>query len=1805
MTDDSAGYQSYPAIPAQQADVFDGWLPQHEAPPDETTISIRLHASLLYSPFRLLSPFGEEIGNHSDSMSRYPDTPETVPGLDDMAAFQIESFTLSFTNPMPYVHDGFVLQDLSDGSNPVSHIVAGGFNDLRLTFRPLQPLMLNISSSRWDHELLIRHPEGTTFPVIKDQTQAYWNSFVEGNAWPTSYYYYYATADHRPELPWYVEDASNGERIGPNPTSAQLINWTALADPKNLTKQENADGTFALTWTFAETSTDAAFKLERRESDSEPWQTIDTFPAAETLNTTTHLAHARTALAPSQPGKTASIRVFYEYGGKRSAPSNTAALPNRDTDGDGLPDWWELAHGLNPNDPTDGQRDTDEDGVPDALEQAQGTDPNNADDFDPHPVEIDVALHTVVVDVENGVNEPDRTHIELRWNSPTLPNIQQIKFQRKAGVKAPWVTLTTKAASDTSQDQQGLFACLKYSYRLLFVLPNHKAGVSNIADYEVPLVRTVIVQSAHSETTFPGFVSLAEGTYPPTKYLEYNHTYDITSTVANNSEFEQNDSGVYTLILDPGSRKILVTHNWSCSRTSDGSPPTTDYGWEFLEDISPTPTSLHASFLYATNFQGDSVGWERWYEQAFDLDLTLEMQWMSQFPGGRPWPKNWQGQDDWYYWDYNDATEIFRENSSETHCVSAYDWPGFWRQTLTDSSGHATASETPIQGRIFTGAGSSGIFNEPNGSWWYSPGWDSRWAVGPNPPPGDAIFYEDSASYTGTISMPNGDIHAITYTWQLNQTFTTEQLVMLAESNLPQHPSNFTDLYWGDQNPWGRWGGERQRYDPNAGGGAVVAAYSLDESETSVEMIRSQCKCILYPIAINPDTAPVVMLVETFFPAGADGMPNWDPSRSEVKPRIWPVNRGDTDLVFDVDQYVPGAPLTTPRGITSLGTLQPVDIVIDPAEETVVPADVTKAGISCMVKLPAPFSEAEVQWTIEEGNGGALEVASTRTAFGFATTTLTTNKVAGTVYRVGVRLTKMIEIKEDGTETVHGIDAGEAITKTGAIVVGPGATSEITVDTGGIQSLPADGTSDLKVTATFKDEHGNPLALGSKVFWHLQGSGEVLQAEDVTRADAAGASIATAMLRAGTVPGLVQKLVIETDLARKEVTVPNTALSFGLVTSSQWSNSNGVATGRFTLTANVNAKDGTPIRWASTRGQFTSGSPTVSNGQAQATVEITGSPSSQGLAVFTAAVGHSIAKVSVPMQNGMGTPPPPLAANAGTPAKAVAGLVATVAPSNGSLTADEVAEMEHAYFQAFQTAQSSGFVSGLLRMFPLEGGGGLANQAAHANWRLRLAEFLDGQVAAIRQAAEEAGKIQIQDAEGSQLVVNPGTGQMQLLDKGNGLLLQTDFAAEVMRAIRETGGNAGWATSLEKTIRYAQSLLALKARGTAKFEAFIKAHGSTWIFGTCQGLIARFGPQVISASDFDKAIERFLPEGTARLLRSLEEFTRTVQANQTIFTGLVFEDLGTNLLKPRLNAWATSNGSLEAKMAAAAAGYQYQGLMTFATLAATLSEAQNPHAACNLVKRMSGHLVGLSISAALGSQPAKDELWRMCPFVSWDLLKEDTKQLWDAEDYFGAGSKAAELSLSIISDGTLLIPIAKGVAVTVKLTGSATTRVVQSLSKVAHRFLRVRAALTPLAIELNKTFRPAVEFFCNQTGNSYKAFRRKNIDWNRVRTNRDGPKRFLGKTNLEAAEAGVAPELSDGELVTVHHSQQSSKGPLFEASTRYHNIENIEKAPLHPYGREGHPAYPLGDANTPGTSRYIWKNVEVKDYWKWRANQPE
>ena len=87
------------------------------------------------------------------------------------------------------------------------------------------------------------------------------------------------------------------------------------------------------------------------------------------------------ARATGSPGLGISQGLFPDGTGSVQSltptPAAANALASLDTDGDGIPDAWEIANGLNPNDPLDALLDRDGDGKSNLSEYLAGTDPNN------------------------------------------------------------------------------------------------------------------------------------------------------------------------------------------------------------------------------------------------------------------------------------------------------------------------------------------------------------------------------------------------------------------------------------------------------------------------------------------------------------------------------------------------------------------------------------------------------------------------------------------------------------------------------------------------------------------------------------------------------------------------------------------------------------------------------------------------------------------------------------------------------------------------------------------------------------------------------------------------------------------------------------------------------------------------------------------------------------------------------------------------------------------------------------------------------------------------------------------------------------------------------------------------------------------------------------------------------------------------------------------------------------------------------------------------------------------------------------
>jgi hypothetical protein len=97
-------------------------------------------------------------------------------------------------------------------------------------------------------------------------------------------------------------------------------------------------------------------------------QTTNTYNRSTTVETV-----AATIVAPA----TSQFTFSAQQRGRLERVDLRVSLAVSDRDGDGIPDAWETAFGLNPDDPNDAKSDTDHDGLTAYAEYRAGTDPRS------------------------------------------------------------------------------------------------------------------------------------------------------------------------------------------------------------------------------------------------------------------------------------------------------------------------------------------------------------------------------------------------------------------------------------------------------------------------------------------------------------------------------------------------------------------------------------------------------------------------------------------------------------------------------------------------------------------------------------------------------------------------------------------------------------------------------------------------------------------------------------------------------------------------------------------------------------------------------------------------------------------------------------------------------------------------------------------------------------------------------------------------------------------------------------------------------------------------------------------------------------------------------------------------------------------------------------------------------------------------------------------------------------------------------------------------------------------------------------
>ncbi len=168
-----------------------------------------------------------------------------------------------------------------------------------------------------------------------------------------------------------------------------------------------SDSQINLSWT--DTDKEIGFKIERKTGESGTYSQVDIVDSDVTFYNDSNLSS----------GANYTYRVRSYNGSGHSAYSNEASATtgqpsSADNDNDGLPDSFEMAHGLNPNDPLDALRDSDGDSYTNLEEFLGGTDPRNAASHPIRPFVVEASPHDGQGIVEDTRRVPIDSSIAIR-----------------------------------------------------------------------------------------------------------------------------------------------------------------------------------------------------------------------------------------------------------------------------------------------------------------------------------------------------------------------------------------------------------------------------------------------------------------------------------------------------------------------------------------------------------------------------------------------------------------------------------------------------------------------------------------------------------------------------------------------------------------------------------------------------------------------------------------------------------------------------------------------------------------------------------------------------------------------------------------------------------------------------------------------------------------------------------------------------------------------------------------------------------------------------------------------------------------------------------------------------------------------------------------------------------------------------------------------------------------------------------------------------------------------------------------------
>jgi len=208
-----------------------------------------------------------------------------------------------------------------------------------------------------------------------------------------------------------------------------------------------------------------------------------------------------------------------------------------DSDGDGMHDSWETAHGLNPNDPSDASQDADGDGVSNLDEYLGGTDPTNSSS---HPAATDLAVSMT------DSSDPVLTNSVFTY-SLTISNLGSttaLNLHLEDTLPAGTTLASISAGSWSCSAQAGVVSCSlpsltpgSTSNLLIHVnAPASAGGLQNTATVSSDLLETnsanntAIEQTTVVVPTTDLSISVSDSADPVPLGLDFTYTIAVTNT---------------------------------------------------------------------------------------------------------------------------------------------------------------------------------------------------------------------------------------------------------------------------------------------------------------------------------------------------------------------------------------------------------------------------------------------------------------------------------------------------------------------------------------------------------------------------------------------------------------------------------------------------------------------------------------------------------------------------------------------------------------------------------------------------------------------------------------------------------------------------------------------------------------------------------------------------------------------------------------------------------------------------------------------------------------------------------------------------------------------------------------------------------------------------------------------------------------------------------------------------------------------------------------------------------------------------